>query len=125
MGAFGSFIAVIFGIGWTVLAYYLTRDSPVPMVGILFPLFGVLFVVVGIVQAYYHFTNATGQKRFSAFDITDDDEERDPLNQVFGRGRSERLKRARRRKVEGEFCPFCGAAAQHDFDYCPKCGKEI
>jgi zinc ribbon protein len=126
MGAFGSAMAVMFGIGWTVFAYSLTRDSPFPMVGILFPLFGVLFVVVGIVQAYYHFTNATGENRFSEFDITDEDEESDPLNQAFGRAYGQRTaKPAGGREIKGAFCPYCGAKAQPEFDYCPKCGKDI
>jgi hypothetical protein len=126
MGGFGSLMAVVFGIGWTIFAYQLTRDSPFPMVGIFFPLFGVFFVIAGLVQAYYHFTNATREDRFSTFDITDDNEEPDPLNQRFGRARSEAtVKRTAGRQIEGEFCPFCGAAAQPDFDYCPKCGKDI
>jgi hypothetical protein len=116
----------MFGIGWTVLAYQITRNSPIPMFGILFPLFGVLFVAAGIVRAYYHFTNATGKDRFSAFDISDDAEEPDPLNQIFGRAQSEGTEtRPGERKIEGEFCPYCGAPAQREFDYCPKCGKDI
>jgi hypothetical protein len=38
MGAFGSVIGIAFGIGWTILAFYLTRGSPFPFVGIVFPL---------------------------------------------------------------------------------------
>lgn len=49
-----------------------------------FSIFGVLFVIVGIVQAVYNFKNAAGKKRYSAFDIVDGEEEPDPLNQRFG-----------------------------------------
>ncbi len=125
MGGFSSIIAIIFGIGWTIFAYNLTRDAP-SFIGTLFPLFGVVFVIAGIGQAIYHFTNATSENRFSEFDITDDDEETDPLNRAFGQARGkEQLKRAGGRRIEGEFCPYCGATAQPDFDYCPKCGKDI
>ena len=50
-----------------------------------FPLFGVVFIIMGIVQAVYHFKNATSKNRYSAFDITDAHEETDPLNERFGR----------------------------------------
>lgn len=40
-----------------------------------FSIFGVLFVIVGIVQAVYNFKNAAGKKRYSAFDIVDGEEE--------------------------------------------------
>jgi len=129
MGGFTSLAVVIFGIVWTVMAYNITRDSPAPdsIFDNVFPLFGVIFVIAGIVQAIYHFTNATSKNRFSEFDITDNGEETDPLNRAFGRARGEKgmKQRAGGRKIEGEFCPYCGATAQTDFDYCPKCGKDI
>ena len=45
--------------------------------------FGVIFIVIAIAQAVYHFKNAASKNRFSAFDITDSNEEPDPLNQRF------------------------------------------
>ena len=66
MGVFG----VIFGIFWTVMAFKMTRDSPFPVVGIIFPLFGVGFVIMGIVGVIYNARNATAKDRFSTFDIT-------------------------------------------------------
>ena len=77
MGALGSVIAVVFGIFWTVSAA--SMGAPIS-----FSIFGVLFVIVGIVQAVYNFKNAAGKKRYSAFDIVDGEEEPDPLNQRFG-----------------------------------------
>ena len=70
MGAMGSIIAVIFGIFWTIAAAHGRA--------LLFPLFGVLFIIMGIVQAVYNFKNATGEHRFSEFDIVDGAEEPDP-----------------------------------------------
>ena len=51
MGALGSVIAVVFGIFWTVSAA--SMGAPIS-----FSIFGVLFVIVGIVQAVYNFKNA-------------------------------------------------------------------
>ena len=77
MGALGSVIAVVFGIFWTVSVA--SMGAPIS-----FSIFGVLFVIVGIVQAVYNFKNAAGKKRYSAFDIVDGEEEPGPLNQRFG-----------------------------------------
>ena len=55
MGALGSVIAVVFGIFWTVSAA--SMGAPIS-----FSIFGVLFVIVGIVQAVYNFKNADGGK---------------------------------------------------------------
>ena len=83
MGALGSIIAVIFGIFWTIMA--VSMGAPV-----FFPIFGILFVILGIVQAVYHFKNATGKNRYSAFDITEEGEEPDPLEERFGNTRRRR-----------------------------------
>ena len=64
MGALGSVIAVVFGIFWSVSVA--SMGAPIS-----FSIFGVLFVIVGIVQAVYNFKNAAGKKRYSAFDIVD------------------------------------------------------
>ena len=54
MGAVGSVIVVIFGIFWTITAA--SMGAP-----FFFPLFGVLFVILGIVQAVYHFKTLPGR----------------------------------------------------------------
>ena len=82
MGGFGSVFSVIFGIFWTILAASMTRGAG--LIGIIFPLFGVLFIIIGVFNAIYHFKNASGKNRYSAYDITDEDEEPDPLNERFG-----------------------------------------
>lgn len=111
MGAAGSLIAIVFGIFWTIMAYSITRDSPFPLVGIFFPAFGVLFVIMGVVQTIYHYKNATGKERMSVFDITDSKEEDDPLNRRFGK--------------EQSYCPFCGTKVDGEYHFCPKCGKKL
>lgn len=112
MNAFGSLAAILFGIVWTAIAFSI---SP------LFSLFGVIFIVLGIGQFLYHLHNAKSEDRFSVVDITDSDEEKDPLNDKFGRPREER------KEDEGSmhFCPYCGRKLEEEYRFCPGCGKEL
>lgn len=119
MGGFGSVFSVIFGIFWTVLAASMTRGTG--LIGIIFPLFGVLFIIIGGFNAIYHFKNASGKNRYSAFDITDEDEEPDPLNGRFGSASAPPDSRS----AETHFCPYCGAPVQNAFAFCRKCGREL
>ena len=111
MGGFGSVFSVIFGIFWTILAASMTRGAG--LIGIIFPLFGVLFIIIGVFNAIYHFKNA--------FDITDEDEEPDPLNERFGSASAP----TDAPSAETHFCPYCGAPVQNDFAFCRKCGREL
>jgi len=113
MGGIGSVVAILFGIFWTVSASSMGAPG-------FFPLFGVLFIILGIAQAVYHFKNAAGDNRFSAFDITDDGEEPDPLDAHFRQNDESKT------KVEtGEFCPYCGCKVKEDYQFCRQCGKNI
>ncbi|MGZ9585730.1 zinc-ribbon domain-containing protein [Paenibacillus marinisediminis] len=139
--AVGSVVSIIFGVIWTIGAFSMTRDAPFPMVGIIFPLFGIVFIAIGVFNAVYHYKNATGKDRMSLFDIVDQEEESDPLQERYGRGKmtpDRRLSkmnddrngqqpepRAANRRFEGDYCPYCGTKMESDFDYCPKCGKDI
>ena len=117
MGALGSVIAVVFGIFWTVSAA--SMGAPIS-----FSIFGVLFVIVGIVQAVYNFKNAAGKKRYSAFDIVDGEEEPDPLNQRFGGQPPEAVDTS---GPEGplRYCPYCGAKLGDSYTFCGHCGKRL
>ena len=115
MGAVGSVIAVIFGIFWTITAASMGAPG-------IFPLFGVLFVILGIVQAVYNFKNATGKNRYSSFDIMEDGEEPDPLDQRF-RDASQTTPQPDSEKFR--FCPYCGAKLGAEFEFCGKCGKKL
>lgn len=113
MGALGSVIGVVFGVIWTGAAASMGAPP-------FFLAFGVLFIVVGIAQALYHYRNATGENRFSEFDITEDGEEPDPLDR--------RVQEPPEREApEGadRFCPYCGARAGAGFSYCARCGREL
>lgn len=89
MSALGGIVGILFGIFWTIMAYSMTRDAPGP-VGTFFPLFGVLFVVIGIVNVAYNLYNTTQKDRLSVLDITSSDEESDPLNHLVNGNASSR-----------------------------------
>lgn len=116
MGALASVIAVIFGIFWTITAASMGAPG-------FFPLFGVLFIILGIVQVVYNLKNATGENRYSTFDIVEDGEEPDPLDRRFGAaadGPSADMNDGTFR-----FCPYCGAKLGDEFTFCGKCGKKL
>lgn len=122
MGGVSSIFVALFGVVWTMLA--------LEMGGGLFALFGVCFVGIAIVQAVYQFKNATSKNRYSAFDITEDDEEPDPLNERFGQqydsyGQTRGVYGSPEDEVESEFCPYCGVKVAGDFAFCNKCGKQL
>lgn len=119
MGAMGSVVAIIFGIFWTIMAA--SMGAPV-----FFPIFGVIFILLGVVQAVYHFKNATGKERFSEFDIVDSREEPDPLERRFGQEREPWEEPPQREdSSEAAYCPYCGAKAEPGFVYCAKCGRKL
>lgn len=112
-GLFGSIAAVLFGIFWMVMAFSITADSPFPAARF-FPFFGLVVIAIGVFQAFYHYKNATGKQRMSLLDIVDSEEEPDPLNVRFGS-----------HKQPNKHCPHCGGHVQHNFQFCPQCGKEL
>ena len=102
LGFIGSVFAVIFGIVWTIMA-----------------------ARMGAPAAAYNYKNATGKNRYSSFDITDEGEEPDPLEQRFG-GTEYRDDTAQKSSfTTSSFCPYCGKGVDGDFEYCPKCGKRL
>jgi hypothetical protein len=104
----------IFGVIWTI--------SAASMGGGIMALFGIVFIGVAVSNAIYSFKNATGQNRYSEFDIVDEHEEPDPLNAYFGADRSPE---PQEESVDHAFCPYCGSPVQPDFDFCSKCGKKL
>lgn len=112
MGGILSIAVGIFGIIWTIVA--------VNIGGGFVALFGIIFVFVAIVSAVYNFKNATGKNRYSAFDLTDGEEEPDPLNLRFG-ARPD----ANPRSSGSAFCPYCGTKVEGEYAYCNKCGKKL
>ncbi len=110
-GIVGIFM-ICFGILWTALA---------AQAGGFFAIFGVLWTGIAVVITVYNFKNATGKNRYSSFDITDGDEEPDPLNERFG----EQTDDENSPSGDSRFCPYCGTAVESDFEFCNKCGKKL
>lgn len=111
MGGIVGIFMVGFGILWTLIA---AQASPV------FALFGILWTGIAIAMTVYNFKNATGKNRYSQFDITDGNEEPDPLNERFG---SDSVKNAE--ETDSEFCPYCGNKVEGEYEFCNKCGKKL
>lgn len=101
-------------------------SDPFDTMGAIFPLFGVVFVIIAIALAVYNFKNATSKNRYSEFDIVDGQEEPDPLNERFG-GETSEYNSMEGDPFEGSdlFCPYCGTPAEGDYLYCKKCGKRL
>lgn len=118
MGAAGSVIAAVFGLIWTGAA--VSMGAP-----IFFPLFGIVFVIMGIVQAVYNFKNATSENRYSEFDIVDSEEESDPLSQRFASGQTASRPPEEPGSSALRYCPYCGARVSGDFEFCGSCGKKL
>lgn len=119
MGGISSIFAALFGVLWTVIAWSGGAGF--------FALFGVIFIVMALVQAWYNFHNATTNDRFSTFDIVDSHEEMDPLDPRSASRDSQDDSPVR---VSGSseaprFCPYCGTPLQENYSFCPECGKKL
>ncbi len=114
MGVWGAIVAAIFGVFWIFTA--VSMGAPM-----MFPVFGILFVITAVITGIYHYRNATGKKRYSAFDITEDGEEPDPFNERFG----EQAPYDNAQPDFVAFCPYCGTAAAANYVFCRKCGKKL
>lgn len=113
MGGIAAVFAAVFGVAWMIIAFSIGAGA--------FSLFGLIFIAMAVISAIYNFKNATSDSRFSEFDITDDGEEPDPLNEYFGR------KNASETPSDngGEYCPYCGAKTGSDYAFCRKCGRKL
>ncbi len=116
MGGMMAIFVAFFGVIWTIMAS--AAGGP-------FMLFGIGFVIIAICMAVYNFKNATGKNRYSAYDITDEHEEPDPLNTRFGAEGKTKPGTPSPSAGEVRFCPYCGTAAEKDFEFCKSCGKKL
>lgn len=72
MGGISALFAALFGVFWIIVV--------LQSGGGFFAFFGVIFIAMALVQAWYNFHNASKKDRFSSFDIVDSREEMDPLD---------------------------------------------
>lgn len=113
MGGVMGIAGALFGVFWLVMAIAGGAWFMAP--------FGLVFIGVAVVQAIYNFKNATGKNRYSEYDITDANEEPDPWNEQFGEKRQTEVSDS----GINSFCPYCGAKAKADYEFCSKCGKKL
>ncbi len=105
-------IMVLFGIFWTVMA---SNFGGIMMV------FGILWTLIALVITIFNFKNGTAKKRYSMYDITDDKEEADPLNERFKEKKDDVADGGN----DSKYCPYCGAKVEETYEYCNKCGKKL
>ena len=103
----------LFGVFWTILAIAGGAWFMAP--------FGLIFTGIAVVRAMYAFKNATGKNRYSEYDVTDGEEEPDPLNEMFG----EREERNVPSQTESRYCPYCGQRVEAEYEFCNVCGKKL
>lgn len=99
-------------------------SDPFDTMGTIFPLFGVVFVIIAVCIAVYNFKNATSKNRYSEYDIVDGNEESDPLNERFGNSDADEHY-DETDSGDALFCPYCGTPAEDNYMYCKKCGKRL
>lgn len=102
-GLVSSIFGVIFGLIWTVGAFALTGRAGI--LGLLFPLFGLCFVGLGIYRCVLLYQSLRGGDSFTLLEIQD--EEKAPSS------------------GSGKFCPNCGQEVQEDLRFCPGCGRRL
>lgn len=122
-GVVGSIFGIVFAIFWIVMA--VNMGAP-----IIFPIFGIGFIIMLVMELVKNIHNVTNENRYSEFDIVDSSEEQDPWNREMGK----------KQQIEDSsfgdnlynttiedmvYCPYCGLKIGNDFEYCPKCGKKL
>ena len=117
--AVGGGFAAVFGVLWTIFAISLTKDSPFTFAKIIFPLFGLVFIGMAIAQAAYHKRNATGENRFSSYDIVPQNSEPDPLDPLASSRQATEF--ADSNAVT--FCSGCGRRFELGDNFCASCGR--
>jgi hypothetical protein len=132
MAVVGSVIAILFGIVWLIAASSITKTArefssfgamagPADIASIVLPLFGLLFIGIGVANAVYHYRNYKGKERYSIVDIVDSNEEGDPANPQVKTG----AEHDPGRNTAGKYCTECGRRLDGDFKFCPGCGKDL
>lgn len=80
---------------------------------------------LGVVQAIYHYKNATSKDRYSIIDIVDSGEVWDPSDNWVKNKNGDEPEIQNSMTSELNYCPYCGAKVNSDYTFCSKCGKSI
>ena len=116
LGFIAGICVAVFGVGWIIAALAIGAGP--------FALFGIPFVVLAISGAVYNYRNATEENRYSEYDIVEEDEEPDPLNEAF-RQTAQTKPQTETQPASRAYCPYCGAKAKPDYIFCQSCGKRL
>ena len=123
----GGIFGMVFSIIWTVGAASIGAPW-------FFCLFGVCFIAMSGYNTYIAYKNTTGDNRFSEYDVVDINSEPDPWDEKFRQNQdSYRLNEncghietaADPHRCATRFCPYCGADAESDFEFCKSCGRKL
>lgn len=122
-GVAGGVFGMIFGVIWTIGA--ISIGAPW-----FFALFGVFFVGMIGFNTYISYKNATGENRYSEFDIVEMDAEPDPWDKKFRNDETEfevnqSCGHIHEKGTTARYCPYCGTQAETDFEFCKNCGKKL
>lgn len=104
-GVAGGIVGIIFAVFWIIMAVGMGAPG-------FFPIFGLLIIGLLVFEVIINLKNTTSKNRYSLYDIVDEDEEIDPMNERFN-------------PKPANYCPYCGTHIKSDFKYCPQCGKEL
>lgn len=116
-GMVSSIAAILFSIFWCISAASMGAYIMIP--------FGLIAIGVSVYNLIYNYHNLTKENRYSIVDIVDEDEESDPLNEIYGRKTSANQSIHEKNGTSVSFCPYCGTSVSSEFDFCPKCGKNL
>jgi len=117
MSMVGGIGAALFGVFWCIVAGTIGAWFMIP--------FGLIFVGMAIYSVIYNYHNVTSENRYSVFDIVDEFEETDPLNEKYGKKASTNKTISENKGTSVAYCPYCGTQVDSEFDFCPKCGKHL
>lgn len=122
LGGISAIFAALFGVFWVIMACAMGGWFMAP--------FGLIFIAIAVVNAIHSFKNATGENRYSSFDIVDSEEEPDPLNLKYGKPEQSKQteqsgKTEDTNKTESRYCPWCGTKVDGDYVFCNHCGKKL
>ena len=117
LSAISGICATLFGVFWCIMAASMGAFFMLP--------FGMIFIFMTVVIVVYNYRNATRKDRYSSFDITDSNEEADPLNVKYGQKHSSPGKTVRFADGERRFCTYCGCKIEEGWTFCSNCGANL